>query len=751
MSKRCKKITIRGIVQGVGFRPFVYGLAIKHALKGSVENTGSGVVVIAQGNVDALAAFERALRSEAPPLSRIDEVLAETVTCKDYAAFEIIESSLSSKSTAISPDIALCDACLREMNDPANRRSGYFLINCTHCGPRYSIMKTLPYDRHNTSMASFTMCKACKSEYDNPLNRRYHAQPISCNHCGPQLHLYASDGTLCQSGSEVIVAVAKMLRDGHIVAFKGIGGFHLMCDATNNEALSQLRARKRRKAKPFALLCHDLECAERLVTCNAYERTLLSAKERPVVLLQKRADTLVSDAVAPGIDRLGIMLAYAPLQHLLFEHFKGPLVATSANFSDEPIYRNKEQIFAALGGVIDAVVDVAREIINAVDDSVVQGVDGQLQMLRMGRGYAPLNIRLPFTCKQPTLAVGAQQKNAIALMFEDTLILSPHIGDLGSIEADEYFERTLATFKRLYDFEPEVIVCDAHPNYATTQWAKKQNKTLLEVQHHHAHVLACMLEHQLDEAVLAFAFDGTGYGSDGTIWGGEVLRCEATSCERLGHVAPFRLIGGERAVKEPKRVALGLLFESFGRDAMDALDLPLMRQFDAHDMTTLHQAWSQGLNAPLCSSMGRLFDAVASLMDLLHVSLYEGQSGLMMEALCHDEDAVAFTFHIEAGLIDITPMIREIVAAVHSKESHSVPDRFINTLVAIMDVFAAQHPELPVVLTGGVFQNKTLCERTLRHFKKQNRRCYIQNHTPINDGAIALGQAAFALYYQGAL
>ncbi len=745
MNHICKKYTIRGIVQGVGFRPFVYMLAIKHALKGSVENTGSGVIVYAQGAARALDAFESALHSEAPPLSRIDGIDTQNVTCKAYTDFEIIESSLTCKSTAISPDSAICDDCLEELRNPKDRRNGYFLINCTNCGPRYSIIDTLPYDRPNTSMRDFEMCATCKEEYTNPAERRYHAQPISCHDCGPKMVI---------EGAKNLEQVAYCLKEGGIVALKGIGGFHLMCDATNENAVARLRERKNRPKKPLAVMFKDYAAAEKNVTCNALEQALLESKERPIVLVHQSAQSTIAKNVAPGIECLGVMLAYTPLHYLLFERFEGALVATSANVSDEPIYRSKTQIFEHLGGVADCVVDVEREIFNAVDDSLVQVTRGAIQMLRMGRGFAPLSLPLGFTpqghflrgaCKQNILAVGAQQKNTMALAFGDTLILSPHIGDLSSVEAFEFFERTLKTFKRLYDFEPDLVVCDKHPDYMTSQWARAQNLPLLEIQHHHAHVLACMFEHALDETVLAFAFDGTGYGLDGTIWGGEVLVCEGADFERIGYLSPLRLLGGEKAVKEPRRVALSLLFECFEPDKMP--ELPLLKTFADGEIEVLYKAWQKGLNAPLTSSMGRLFDGVASLMDTLHVSTYEGQSGLMLEARCHNAKAAPFRFKIDEGVLDTPMIVRDIVDAIIAGKSAEVPDRFINTLVSVMDAYSAWYPKLPIVLGGGVFQNKTLLSRTLAHFESLKRRCYVQSHTPVNDGAIALGQVVYGLKF----
>jgi hydrogenase maturation protein HypF len=490
----------------------------------------------------------------------------------------------------------------------------------------------------------------------------------------------------------------------------------------------------------------DFHTAQRNVTCNALEAKLLRSKERPIVLLERTKENHIADNVAPGIHRLGVMLAYTPIHHLLFKYFDSPIVATSANRRDEPIYRSFEQIRDNLADVVDAILDVDRDIVNAIDDSVVQVVEGHVQTIRLGRGYAPLSMPLASKTHQKILALGAQQKSAIALAFEENIILSPHIGDLSSVESFEYFERTIETFKDFYDFKPDLLVCDKHPDYMSSKWAKRQNIELIEVQHHHAHVLACMAEHHLDEKVLAFSFDGTGYGDDGTIWGGEVMVCDYKNFERIGQLAPFRLIGGDKAVKEPRRAALSMLFESYEKEIINECRLPLLSEFTSQEVELLYQAWQKGLNSPHTSSIGRLFDVVASLMGLLHVSLYEARSGLLIEALCHDENAKIFEYEIDDGIIDISPMIRQIVDLVITEKYEEIADRFINTLVAVIDDFIKQYPELPIVFSGGVFQNKTLLSRVLKHSKMQNRHYYIQEKTPINDGAIALGQLAHALH-----
>ncbi len=736
-SKKSFYVIVKGIVQGVGFRPFIYKEALKCQLKGDVSNTGEGVFVHIEGREASIRDFLKTLQSSAPKLSQIDTITIEEQPLRGYKSFEILQSSFESKSTSISPDIAVCGLCLDEMNNAKNRRFGYPLINCTECGPRYSIMKTLPYDRSNTSMNFFKMCEACEVEYRNPHNRRYHAQPISCYDCGPTLKLYDNRNELLEEGSAAIKRVAQLLEEGNIVAIKGIGGFHLMCNATDSNAIATLRERKRRPKKPFAVMVPNLST----ITCNSQEKLLLESKERPIVLLTKSSSMVLAQNIAPDIDRIGVMLPYSPLHHCLFKYFKYPIVATSANRNDEPIYYSYVQIQSELNNVADYTLDINRNIINAVDDSVVQVIRNRRLTLRLGRGYAPLTLPSPIKTSRKILAVGAQQKNSIALAFENKIILSPHIGDLNSLEAFEYFERSVEAFKCFYDFEPDLIVCDRHPNYATTQWAAEQGVEVIQVQHHYAHVLACMEEHQLNEKVLAFSFDGTGYGDDDSIWGGEIFTCNFKSYERIGYFKPFRLLGGDKAVKEPRRMALSLLFECYELNEVTALNLP----YTAQEIILLHKVWQKGLglNAPLSSSVGRLFDAVASLMNLLHVNSYEGQSGLLIESQCHDETALAFSYEIKNGIIDWMPMIKEIL----KENEEKIADRFINTLVDIMVAFAQKELTLSIIFAGGVFQNSTLLIRCMKRFEDLGRRCYFQERTPINDGSIALGQIAYALHH----
>ncbi len=753
-NRQARNFFITGLVQGVGFRPFVYRLAREERLFGWVRNDAKGVTIHVEGDIDALRRFEQRLKKELPPLARVDTLQIKSSQPEGLKDFHIVDSQdRAKKSTAVLPDMSLCDACLAEMQDPKNRRYRYPFITCTDCGPRYSIIRTVPYDRPNTSMAEFTMCDACRKEYEDPSNRRYHAQPIGCWACGPRLSFWhktddrwqetASDKDAKRSSERMIEETARRIEAGQIVAIKGLGGFHLVCDALNDAAIKRLRARKRRPAKPFALMVPSLQTAKLLASLNEKERELLVSKERPIVLLQKKDATILPESVAPGIDRLGLMLPYTPLHYLLLKRLGRPIVATSANLSDEPIIYEGEILRYKLGHVVDAVLDHDRDIVNACDDSVAQVVGDRVQWLRVARGIAPLSLPIETKGAASILAVGANQKNTIALSLENKVVVSAHIGDLNSIESMEYFTRTVETFRRFYDFTPETVVCDLHPGYATTQWAKQRNTHhTYPIQHHYAHVLAVMAEHGYRDKVLAFAFDGTGYGSDGTIWGGEVLLADTQGFERIAHLRPFRLIGGEKAIKEPRRVALALLFELYDLDEVLAMRNPTVKAFKAHEIRLLHQAWQKGLNAPTTTSMGRLFDAMASLFGLCQFQSYEGESGLRLEAVKDRRNPSApKLFESRGDTIDWTLLVRTI-----AENGGLSPHDFIHAIGDIVTHFADRYKNLPIVLTGGVFQNRTLIRICLDG--PYADRLMLSCNLPPNDAAIALGQLYFAICRQ---
>jgi hydrogenase maturation protein HypF len=729
-------IEVKGIVQGVGFRPFVFNLAISNNLAGWVNNDDRGVNIVLEGSSLNIENFIETLKKTPPPLAKIDSLETKEIKAKEYKKFEIKKSeTTSNKTTIISPDMAICEDCINDINDKNNFRYNYALTNCTNCGPRYSIIKTVPYDRCNTSMSDFIMCEDCQKEYEEPSNRRYHAQPVSCEKCGPKIALYDKNNNLISEDNKAIEEIALKINSGEIVAIKGMGGFHLICDATNDKTVELLRKRKNRPAKPFAVMFKDIKQLKEFADFTKKEEEIITSKEKPITLIKAKSSSL-SFFVAPNIDRLGCFIAYTPLHIILFKYLKNPIIATSANLSDEPIIRQKDELLEKLANVVDFILDYDREIVNACDDSVVQVVNNEISVLRNARGYAPTSLKAEKKTAKKILALGANQKATIALAFEDNLILSPHIGDLNSITSLEYFERTIETFKRFYDFEPELIVCDKHPNYESTKWALKQNIKTVQIQHHYAHALSTMAEYGLDEDVLAFCFDGTGYGDDGNIWGGEVFLANKKEYKRVNHFKYFRLIAGEKSIKEPKRVALSLFFETFSLDEVLKLDTPTKNAFSENEIKLLHTVWQKGLNAPLTSSVGRIFDAVASFSSIAQMQTYEGETGLQIEQAYDKKIKEFYSYEIKNENIDLTKAVKEII---EDKQKELICSKFINMLVDIVITISLKY-DLPVVLTGGVFQNKTLLELVCKKLEEKGKKYYYSKRVPLNDGGIALGQ-----------
>ncbi len=728
------EIQVKGIVQGVGFRPFVYNLALQNSLNGWVNNDDMGVNIILEGEQTSIDKFVETLKQRPPILAKIDSISIRKKVLKNYTSFKIIQSqTTSNKSTIISPDIAICDDCISDIKNKNNFRYQYALTNCTNCGPRYSIINTVPYDRCNTSMKRFIMCKNCKEEYENPQNRRYHAQPVSCEKCGPKIALYDNQNSELKKDCKAIKELTLKIKEGYIVALKGMGGFHIICDAKNDKAIQKLRERKNRPTKPFAVMFKNLEQIKQNAILTLKEEKILLSREKPITLVKTKSS--LSSLIAPNIDRIGCFIAYTPLHILLFDSLDNPIIATSANLSGEPIIRFKEEIIQKLGKVVDFILDFDRDIINACDDSVVQIVNDNLQILRNARGYAPNSLKLKNRIDKKILALGANQKSTISLLFDDNLILSPHIGDLDSIASVEYFDRTIKTFKRFYDFEPDLIVCDKHPNYESTKWAKNQNIEIVQIQHHYAHMLSTMAEYNLDEKVLAFCFDGTGYGDDGNIWGGEVFVGDKKEYERVNHFKYFKLLGGEKALKEPKRVALSLLFEVFSLEKVLKLDNHTVKAFSSSEIKFMHRIWEKDLNTPFTSSVGRLFDAIASLSGIAQIQTYEGETGLKIE-MAYDKSIEGFyPFEIVDKNIDIKKAIKEITK---DKDSLIITSKFINMLVEIIVEISNFYKKLPIVLTGGVFQNKTLLELVFKKLDK--REVYISKKIPLNDAGISVGQ-----------
>ncbi|WP_429164884.1 carbamoyltransferase HypF [Aeromonas rivipollensis] len=772
-SRLRREFHMDGIVQGVGFRPFVYGLALRHGLTGYVLNDANGVTIGAEGEPEQLAAFARELRELAPPLSRIDHFSERELPQNpnpDYnGAFHIKASQQQSAATvAISPDQGMCEACARDVANPVDRHHHYPFTNCTHCGPRYTIIRRLPYDRPHTAMASFAMCPRCAAAYENPLDRRYHAQPVSCPECGPHLSWRSGRGFALAEREDALQAAARALQTGKLIAVKGMGGYHLICDARNEQSVARLRKLKRRARKPLAVMMGSLAEAKLHVTGSEEEWKLLCSQARPITLLRKRLhNDLPSEAaplaegIAPGIPYLGVMLPNTPLHQLLLDACAMPLVATSANGRGSPILTECDAVVRELGGEIDGILDHNRPILHPCDDSLVQWAGGRRQTLRLARGYAPCTPSLKQAVRVPLLAVGAQQKNQLALAFGRQRIYSPYIGDLHSLPMQGHFEQTLATFRELYDLKPQLLVSDRHPGYLSHQWAKSycqdQGATHIEVQHHHAHLLGVMAEHEITCPVLGVAFDGTGLGNDGTLWGGELLLADVKGFERVAHLKPFKLIGGEAAIREPMRQLLGLLFESYGVEQIRALDIPLISKLPIERISNLHQLWRLGRNAPYTSSIGRLFDAVAALLGVIDTPDYEGEAGLLLEAaalqLSPDEQPFPLVFGLhqssEGPLHIEWAELLNLLISERSKgtSTASLAAGFIHAISNLVVALAERFPGYPVALGGGVFQNRVLMDQLVPALEAAGRQVLTSETLPLNDGAIAAGQLWFAIHY----
>jgi hydrogenase maturation protein HypF len=813
-------LTVRGAVQGVGFRPFIYRLAAELQLAGWVNNSAQGVFIEVEGNPQQLQTFLHRLEQEKPPRSSIQSLESSWLEPAGYTTFEIRPSAAGEKTAVVIPDISTCSDCLREIFDPTNRRYRYPFTNCTNCGPRYSIIEALPYDRCNTTMKRFQMCEQCRSEYENPLDRRFHAQPNACPTCGPHLELWDSTGTVLATGNQALISTVEAICQGKIVAVKGLGGFHLMVLAGNGEAVRKLRRCKRREEKPFALMCPSVEWVKAHCEVTPAQERLLRSPEAPIVLLrrgdfepprrhrraaasrrvERQDETGVAREVAPGNPYLGVMLGYTPLHHLLLAELGVPVVCTSGNVSDEPICIDEREAIVRLGGIAELFLVHNRPIVRPVDDSVVRVVAGREMVLRRARGYAPLPVQIapqsevdpppspPFLrggeCKSKILAVGGHLKNTIAIATGNQVFVSQHIGDLETPQAFEAFEGVIESFKQLYEFEPLAVACDAHPDYRSAQFARNLGLPVVPVQHHFAHVLACMAENQLlGESVLGVAWDGTGYGLDGTIWGGEFLLVRSESWERVAHLRTFRLAGGDKAVKEPRRVALGLLYELFGDELFGDSPLSnsqistLLRDFSATELKLLQTVFKRQINAPVTSSAGRLFDGAARIAGLRQICNFEGQAAMELEfALDGIETDESYPFElvtVNRGfscrdainrvwdqspnpqiparpfpnpiVVDWKPMVLSVLEDVASQVPvGKISAKFHNTLVEAIVAVAKYVGEERVALTGGRFQNQYLTERAVLRLSYEGFRPYWHQRIPPNDGGIALGQIVAA-------
>lgn len=746
-----KRLKINGIVQGVGFRPFVYQLAEQYALKGEVANTSSGVSIHVEGPPDRIASFESDLCQKHPPLAHIVEISRRMESVRHYPAFSIVHSRDETKmSTLISPDVSICEDCRRELFDPNDRRFHYPFINCTNCGPRYTIIDDIPYDRPKTSMRHFSMCPLCQAEYDDPNNRRFHAQPNACAQCGPHVSLCNNQGKEINA-DDPIPKAAKLLKQGYIVAVKGLGGYHLAADAENTDAVVRLRRRKLREEKPFAIMSYDLDHIRRYAEIKTNEIRLLTSIQRPIVLLRKKIPSCISDEVAPRNKYLGVMLPYTPLHYLLLKPGFIALVMTSGNLSEEPIAIDNDDAFKRLGEIADFFLVHNRDIYLRSDDSIVRHSAGAKRFIRRSRGFVPIPVFLKNKVP-PILACGAQLKNTICITKNDTAFLSQHIGDLENPATYDFFQLTIDHLQRILEITPEIIACDMHPTYLSTQYAEKRTGIQkIRVQHHHAHIASCMAEHKLDGPVIGLSFDGTGYGPDDTVWGGEVLVVEENTFERVGHIEYVRMPGSTAAIKEPWRMALSYLHDAYGSDFRN-LDLKLLREIGNQKITVISEMISKTVNSPLTSSLGRLFDGVAAIIGLRHRVNFEGQAAMELEMLAADSaDAIYDYEWITDNMYKIlpAPMIRGVVDDVQNgMVIAEISAKFHLTVIRLFadlcDVIRKDRNLNRVVLSGGCFQNATLLTGLIQALEKKNFQVFAHQQVPANDGGIALGQVRVA-------
>ena len=732
-----KRLTMQltGTVQGVGFRPFIYTLANRLGLTGYVINNSLGVKIDVEGDDDKIKDFEKLIYSQCPPMADIITAGAiHDLPLLNYIDFKIIESSYDgSREVSITPDISTCSDCYRELNNVNDRRYHYPFINCTNCGPRFSILKDLPYDRDNTTMRVFTMCKACQQEYDDPQSRRFHAQPNACPVCGPVLSLYGTG--LISQGEMALKNAIEYLKKGAIISIKGIGGFHLCCDALNDAAVKLLRVRKNRPLKPFAVMFKDIESIKKYAIPTSADIACIESRQRPVVIIKKKNDTELSPSLAPNLRQIGVILPYTPLHYLLIDT---PLVMTSANISDLPIISDNDEALFKFFSLSDYILLHNRDIKNHCDDSVIKVINKYPLLIRRSRGYAAIPLRLPIKLNKKILALGGHQKSIIALGIGDIAVASQYIGDLSDTQTQDRFREVINNLTSMYGFIPDLIIHDKHPGYYSTKWALSNDCPSIGIQHHHAHAMSVMADNGVNvgDEILTVTWDGSGYGDDGNIWGGEFLLSSYHGYKRLYHFDSFRLIGGEKAVKEPKRVALSLLFHMYGRSAMD-MNLGCVEIFTDTEKEILYTAWERGINSPQCSSAGRIIDGAASILNILQELSYEGQSGMMMEEM-YDKSIIGFyPYEIRDGKILWQGLIKALIE--DRSEITVRVTRFINTLAQIVIIIAGEVGK-PIGLSGGVFQNKILTEKIIELGDKKGIPILTHKFVPPNDGGLFLGQ-----------
>jgi hydrogenase maturation protein HypF len=752
------RISVRGVVQGVGFRPFVYQLANRHDLKGWVCNTSEDVKIEVEGDTESIRQFLQDLTTKAPPRASIDGITTQHLhgRPKQYDNFEIRHSvAEEGKYQLLSPDIATCQDCLSEILSPDDRRYRYPFTNCTNCGPRFTIIEDIPYDRPKTTMRQFRMCPECQSEYDDPLNRRFHAQPNSCPVCGPVLQLLDAESSPVDG--DAITVTSQLLREGKIVAIKGLGGFLLACDATSENVVKLLRQRKARPSKPFAIMVSSIDEAREHCDINTEEERLLESPNSPIVLIRWKDASSVARAVAPGLKYLGVMLPYTPLHHLLLRETGIPLVMTSGNLSEEPIAKDNDEALRRLSGIADYFLVHNRDIYARYDDSVTLVEKGIPRIVRRARGYAPYPIHLGFNSRQ-ILACGAEEKNTFCLTRDNYAFISQHIGDMENLDTMESFEDTIDLYKKLFRIEPEIIAYDMHPEYLSTKYARQtatnSGITLIPVQHHHAHIASCMADNDVDSQVIGVALDGTGYGTDGNIWGGEFMIADYGGFTRVGQFEYLPLPGGALAIRKPFRTAIGYLLSLLGNTALD-FDLPLWKYVDRVETDIIKKQLERRVNSPLTSSCGRLFDAVSALIGVRGEIEYEAQAAIELEMLaCEapDEPGSYPIVIIEQSGMHIIKL-KELLSAVitdlqHGVDKSKIAARFHNSIALMIAELCREISHKTginqVALSGGVFQNRLLFRKTVDLLEKEKYKVLAHRNVPTNDGGISLGQAVIA-------
>jgi hydrogenase maturation protein HypF len=743
-------ITVTGLVQGVGFRPFVFRLAHELGLTGYVLNNTTGVLIEAEGEKKKLDEFLVRIHDERPEISKIYSLQHRYLEETGFERFEIRESNDKGDAKAfILPDIAVCNACLDDVVNPKDRRFMYPFTNCTDCGPRFTIIEDLPYDRKNTCMKSFAMCPDCEKEYSIAAHRRFHAQPNACHECGPWISLHDRDGQILCERNDALEKATALIRKGYIIAVKGIGGYHLICDATNEQTVREMRKRKHRDEKPMAVMFPDLESLKSEAVTDTLEERAITSIERPVVIVRKKPGGSVADSVSPDNSTIGVFLPYAPLHYLMLRKLKGPAVATSANITDDPIAKDEPDAFARLSTIADYFLSHNRVIRRRCDDSVVRIVAGQQVPVRRSRGFAPLPVDVPFSFKKPVLALGPNMNSTIAVGVDNRVYLSQHIGDLDTPLAMEFFDETVQDFLSLIGVTPDIAVADLHPAYYSRKYGERHFKErLITAQHHFAHIVSCMIENAVpeDAEVIGFAFDGTGYGPDHTIWGSEVMIASYRGFRRVFHLRPYRLPGGDKSVKEPCRTAFSLLHEAFGDKASGLACSPLSDTEKAFYLEMMQK----NVNSPVTTSMGRVFDAVASLINLTHKISYHAQAAIALEQLAVKSDVTSsYPFIMGKEVIDQTPVIDNIVGDLYEDvRPEAIAKKFHNTVTEMIiqaaEVLRTETGISRVVLSGGVFQNAILLESAYGRLHEKGFTTLIHQLVPPNDGGISLGQAVYS-------